>query len=84
MHYNIRFKASAKKSLKKIPATDRERILRALVSLENDPRPAGSIKLTNRPAYRIRQGDYRVIYTIQDRILLVEIIRIGNRRDIYD
>ena len=84
MTYKIQFKASARKSLKKIPSTDRERILREIVSLGNNPHPNGSIKLTNYSAYRIRQGDYRVIYTIQDHRLLIEIIQIGNHRDIYD
>jgi len=84
MDYKIQFKASAKKSLFRISEPDQKRILKKIISLEKNPRPNGAIKLTNRPAYRIRQGDYRIIYTIQDSILVIEIIRIGHRRNVYD
>lgn len=62
---------------------DREKVLAKIVALGNDPRPHGAIKLTVSDAYRIRQGDYRIIYSIQDQLCLVTVIRIGNRRDVY-
>jgi len=82
--YHIKFKASARKSLRKISDQDRKRILIKIITLEENPRPIGSIKLTNHEAYRFRQEAYRIIYTIQDSELIIEIIRIGHRRDIYD
>lgn len=84
MEYQIRFKTSARKALRKITAQDRERILTKIISLQANPRPQGSIKLTNQEAYRIRQGDYRIIYTVEDQILRIEVIRVGHRRDVYE
>ncbi len=84
MSYSITFKASAMKALRKIPPSDRERILTKIIALQDDPRPSGAIKLTSSEAYRIRQGSYRIIYTITDAKLVIEVIRIGHRRDIYD
>ncbi|MEM9481890.1 MAG: type II toxin-antitoxin system RelE/ParE family toxin [Verrucomicrobiota bacterium] len=83
MDYEIIIKSSARKRLGRIPSGDRERLLKKIISLSAEPRPVGSVKLTATEAYRIRQGDYRIIYTIQDSILVVEVIRIGHRRDVY-
>ena len=54
-----------------------------IASLSNDPRPVGSAKLSGQDKYRIRQGDYRVLYEIVDRELVVTVVKIGNRRDGY-
>ena len=59
-------------------------IIKAILNLANNPRPQGCIKLKGREGYRIRKGDYRIIYDIYDKILIVEIIAIGNRRDVYE
>lgn len=83
MSYDIRIKSSAKKQLDKLPPKDRERVLQRIVTLAADPRPAGATKLTGTNAWRVRQGDYRILYTIEDAVLLIEVIRIGHRRDIY-
>lgn len=83
MNYEVRLKSSAKKRLDKLPAKDRERILQRVVALGTTPRPPGATKLTGSNAWRVRQGDYRILYTIEDEILMVEVIRIGHRRDIY-
>jgi len=75
-----------KKSLKKIPTSDAKKIIEEIDSLEHDPRPSGSKKLkgsTKKPLYRIRIGDYRVVYSIFDNILTILIIEIGHRKDIY-
>ena len=82
--FDVQFKKSALKSLKKIPPKDQERILTSIIALKTDPLPPQSLKITNQSAYRIRQGDYRIIYTIQDEQLIIEIIRIGHRRNIYE
>lgn len=84
MNFNLRFKHSATKSLKKTPLTDRERIMQRILNLREEPLPENSIKLSNEGAYRIRQGNYRIIYTIDNNILQIEIIRIGHRRNIYE
>lgn len=84
MNYNLKFKHSATKSLKKIPITDRERIMKRILELRADPLPVSSIKLSNEGAYRIRQGNYRIIYTVVHDVLQIEIIRIGHRRNIYE
>lgn len=82
MEYTISFKATARKRLGTIPQQDRERILKKIISLASNPHPPGSIKLTNNAAYRIRQGDYRIIYTVDNGALIIEVIRIGHRRDV--
>ena len=62
----------------------KRRIIKALRVLENDPRPPGCIKLQGHDAlYRIRVGDYRIVYQIQDTVLVVLVVEIGHRREIY-
>ena len=82
--YQLVIDRYAQKQLDKIPAPHFNRIINAINGLAKNPRPHGSIKLTGRPAYRIRIGDYRVIYSIEDKILTVFVIDIGHRKDIYD
>ncbi len=81
--YSVRIKPSAVKELEAIPAKDRRRIATKIQALGNNPRPVGCEKLAGHDKYRIRQGNYRVLYTIEDDVLIVTIIAIGNRRDIY-
>lgn len=81
--YSIRIKKSAAKELAKIPQHDLRRIIDKIQSLAIDPRPVGSQKLSSFELYRIRQGDYRIIYNINDTEIVIEIIKIGHRRDIY-
>ncbi|HSG29848.1 MAG TPA: type II toxin-antitoxin system RelE/ParE family toxin [Candidatus Krumholzibacterium sp.] len=82
--YRILIKASAAKELENIGSQkDRRRIVKRIAGLADDPRPAGCEKLSGKDRYRIRQGDYRIIYSIEDDILIVHIVRIGNRKDIY-
>jgi mRNA interferase RelE/StbE len=81
--YQLVIDRYAEKQLAKIPPPDFNRIVKAINELSNNPRPAGCKKLTGRPGYRIRVGNYRVIYLIEDKILKVFIIEIGNRKDIY-
>lgn len=84
MKYRIEVKKSAAKELKKISKSDQKRIVRAIDNLaENLPNPDTTKLKGNNPFHRIRVGDYRIIYEIQNDILLILIIKIGHRKDIY-
>ncbi|MFH1985228.1 MAG: type II toxin-antitoxin system RelE/ParE family toxin [Pseudomonadota bacterium] len=82
--FEIRWKRSAAKELKKLPKSAIERIMSAAETLMNDPVPAASVKLSGAEhTYRIRVGNYRIIYNVLNRILTIEVIRVGHRRDVY-
>lgn len=83
--YSVRFVRSARKELEALPDTAINRIFPRIEALANNPRPAGCKKLRGaRDLWRIRIGNYRVIYQIEDAILLVEIRALGDRKDIYE
>ena len=84
MAYQIAIKKSAIKSLYKIPEPYFSTLKSAIYNLAETPRPNGYKKLKGRDAYRIRVADYRVIYEIADKILLIEVIAIGHRKDICE
>ena len=84
MVYSLNFYKQALKELEKINEPYYSKIKKAITDLTINPRPQGYKKLKGRDAYRIRIGDYRVIYQIFDHILLVEVIDLGNRKDIYE
>lgn len=84
MIYEVKFTNAAKRQLKKLPRPAREQVFELAVSLANNPRPTGVVKLKKRPGWRMRTGDYRVIYTIEDEHLLVTVIRAGHRKEVYD
>jgi mRNA interferase RelE/StbE len=81
--YEIRFKKSVAKDLKPLPRRDVTRILEAIKTLATTPRPPQSQKLSGSERYRLRCGVYRVLYEIKDNILVVCIVKIGHRRDVY-
>jgi mRNA interferase RelE/StbE len=81
--YEIVFKASVAKDLRPIPNRDVKRILARIDLLATEPRPAQAIKLSGEEKYRLRQGNYRILYTINDLIITVTIVKIGHRRDVY-
>lgn len=84
MAYEIRFKPCAVKELARLPKADARRVLRRIRALANDPVPSGAKKLTGlKNLYRIRSRDYRVVYQIRKRALLVLVLRVRHRRDIY-
>ena len=84
MPYRIEVKPRAERALAKVPNPHRRRIAKAIDSLARDPRPGGCRKLTGaEDAYRIRVGDYRVAYQIADRVLIVHIVRVAHRKDVY-
>ncbi|MBL8877000.1 MAG: type II toxin-antitoxin system RelE/ParE family toxin [Phycisphaerae bacterium] len=82
--YSIVFKKAAEKELAAVNSRDRARIAVAIDQLAITPRPHGCEKLSGAESlWRIRVGDFRVIYQIEDRIVTVTVVRIGNRRDVY-
>jgi mRNA interferase RelE/StbE len=82
--HSIEFRKSAEKDLRRLDLTTRQRVVGAIWQLAENPRPTGCRKLVNtRNAYRIRVGDYRVIYTISDVVLVVAIESIRHRREAY-
>ena len=80
--FDLRIKRSAAKELARLPAADVRRILQRLRALQDDPRPPGAVKLTGRETWRIRQGDYRILYDVLDHVLVVEVIQVGHRREV--
>jgi mRNA interferase RelE/StbE len=81
--YKITIKKSAAKELGEIPKKDLRKIIKRIQSLARNPRPHGSQKLSAQGRYRIRQGDYRIVYSIDDKDLIIDIVKIGHRREIY-
>lgn len=84
MSYQILFTPRAERDLASLPQSARIRITRKIDSLAVEPRPGAAKKLQGRDGmYRLRVGDYRVLYTVEDRVVTVVIVRVGHRRDIY-
>ena len=82
--YKISIKRSAVKEIEAIPQKkERQRIIRRIGQLANEPRPLGSKKLSGHNKYRIRQGAYRIIYGIEDNELIVVVVKVGQRKDVY-
>lgn len=82
--YQLLIEKQVQKQLEKIPVPDYQRVKTAITDLAKNPRPEGYKKLKGRPGYRIRQGNYRVVYDINDHILTVFILAAGHRKDIYE
>ena len=83
MPYEIIIERTARKALNAIQRADQIAIATAIADLADDPRPTGCIKMKGREAWRIRVGDYRVIYEIEDEILIISVVTIGHRREVY-
>ena len=81
--YKVYFKESVEKDFTAIPKKDLVKILRRIRALSENPRPSGCEKLTGRERYRVRQGRYRIVYSIEDAVLTVCIVKVGHRKDIY-
>lgn len=80
--YSVRILPSALKELESLPVNIRRRIVTKIDGLADDPRPEGCRKLTGAEnIYRLRQGDYRVVYEVQDQVLLVLVVRLGHSKD---
>ncbi|MBL4657202.1 MAG: type II toxin-antitoxin system RelE/ParE family toxin [Flavobacteriales bacterium] len=83
--YLIKFKKRAAKELRKLPAAVLKRVSKSIDSLSKNPRPKGSKKLkgSDENIWRIRMGDYRILYVIEETIKIVNIRKVGHRKDIY-
>jgi mRNA interferase RelE/StbE len=81
--YRVLIKRSCGKELEQLALNDRGRIVERIRGLAIDPRPAGSEKLSGEEKYRLRQGDQRILYEINDRDSTVTVVKIGHRRDVY-
>jgi len=81
--YELRVRPSVAKDLRGIPKADLTRILARIESLRDDLRPPGAEKLSAQERYRIRQGSYRIIYGIEEAEVVVEIVKVGHRREVY-
>lgn len=83
MKYKVKLKKSATKQLRKLDKKQIERILIKIYLLADNPYPNGAEQLTGQKAFRIRVGDYRVIYEVHNKQLLVQVIRLGHRKEVY-
>jgi len=81
--YRILLRKSVQKDLDPVPKTDLQRILDRIATLADNPRPPGSEKLTGQERYRVRQGRYRIIYSIQDDEMTVWVVKVGHRQGVY-
>jgi len=82
--YKIELRPAAARALGKLDPQVARRVQATIALLSEDPRPPASRPLRGRPAWRVRVGDYRVIYTIEDDVLLIVVITLGHRRDVYE
>ncbi|WDE95595.1 type II toxin-antitoxin system RelE/ParE family toxin [Lentisphaera profundi] len=82
-NYKIEFKKSALKEIEKINKTDAKKIMIRIGELASEPRPFNCIKLTNDDKYRVRVGDYRVLYEIIDELLVINVVKIKHRKEVY-
>ncbi len=83
MSYEVRIVPSAEKEMNHLPPTVYARLSKRIISLQNNPRPRGVRKLSRREEYRLRVGDYRILYIIDDRKHTVTILAAGHRREVY-
>lgn len=84
MAYSVTFTKASKRQFDTLPQPAKQRLGSAIEQLTHDPRPAGAIKLSGKDAlYRVRGGDYRAIYQIQDKRLLILVVKVGHRREVY-
>ncbi len=81
--YSVFFRKSVERDLARIPKRDVARIMERILALADEPRPRGCEKLSGQERYRVRQGKYRVIYSIQDQELTVWVVKVGHRGDVY-
>lgn len=83
MSYRIELETRAKKEFLDLPREIQLRIASVFDDLTINPRPPGSKKLTGHEGYRVRKGDYRILYTVDDKQLLIRVYRVGHRREVY-
>jgi mRNA interferase RelE/StbE len=81
--YSVVIKRSAERELRKIPRQDLRRVVTRIQGLAREPRPPGCEKISGQERYRVRQGDYRIVYAVDDGMRTVEVVKIGHRREVY-
>jgi len=82
--YELRIKPSAVKEIERLPRReDRRRIVSRIQALAGTPRPEGAVKLSGQEQYRVRQGSYRIVYSVDDAERIVVVVKVGHRRDVY-
>ena len=82
--YRVELRPAAARALHKLDPPAQRRVRGAIALLAQDPRPPGARALQGRPGLRVRVGDYRIVYTVEDDVLLVVVVRLGHRRDVYE
>lgn len=82
--YRVELRPAAVRALRRLDPQIRRRVQGAIAMLAHDPRPPAARALQGRPGFRVRVGDYRIIYTVVDNLLLVVVVTLGHRRDVYD
>ncbi len=82
--YRVLIKASAAREIEQIPnRRDRRRVVRRIQNLADQPRPRGCEKLSGENRYRVRQGRYRIVYSVHDEHLVIHVVKVGHRKDVY-
>ena len=81
--YKLFIKPSAAKEIEALPKKDRLRVVHRIQELSEDPRPPGSEKLSGHDKYRVRQGQYRIVYSISDEELVICVVKVGHRKEVY-
>lgn len=82
-NYELRIKPSAVKELEKLPRKDRPKVVQKIRALASEPRPHGSEKLSAEEKYRVGQGDYRVVYSVDAKNRVVVVVKVGHRKEVY-
>jgi mRNA interferase RelE/StbE len=82
--YQVNLKKSVIKDLEKLPDIVLKRVQKTILALSDNPRPEGCKKLKGRDDYRVRVGDYRILYFIDDEIVTIEVVRLQHRKEVYD
>ena len=84
MRYRIEFRPAALREIRRVPKPFKGRLLTAISALAETPRPPGSVQLQGPEGFcRVRVGDYRIVYLIEDRVLLICVVRVAHRKDVY-
>ncbi len=81
--YRVQIKPSAAKEIEALPRKDRQRVVDRIARLSDAPRPPGHEKLSGQERCRVRQGNFRIVYEIEDRIFTVLVVKVGDRKDVY-
>ncbi len=81
--YRLSIKPSAAKEIEALPKNDRIRVIKRIKDLSENPRSPGCEKLSGNDKYRVRQGQYRIVYSVSDKELVVLVVKVANRKDIY-